>query len=194
MDIPTFLQHLGFSLGAAAIASAFALAAGWASFKIGSSLLERFPKCGCILTFLPVRTIVFGLAGTVLLSPLGWVYFVLWFRFTPYWTLVSSSIGLAIVGAWIYALHLLRIHNPTATETNCFALLRTLFVASPWLCLKPGLFMGGSGGGSLVMKGATQLDVPLMWAGTVVIIITSLLIDLAFGTVKSIQLKKLNKR
>lgn len=184
IDTSILLKHVAYSLGSACIALAFALAVGRFFYKINSILADRSQQIARVLRFFPVRTLVFGIVGLSLFSPVGIAYFLSWFGPSPYWVPVSTSMGLGVIGSWIYATHLCNKKIYNVEKGFFFRLSRSLFVASPWLCMKPGLLIGGSGG-SLITKGLSQMDFATMWSGVSVVVIISLLIDITFGIFES---------
>ena len=181
LEFSIVLEHAAYSLASAGAAVVLSLGLGWLFAKLSYFVLRRRGKLSSATIMLPIRATVFGIAGTTYLSHLGMMMYVRHFGLTANWVFVASSVAMTCVGAWSVASFLTWKWLPDARERSLLPFIHTVFVVSPWLCLRPGHIVAGGGLGSMEMGGMTQLNLePVGWA-VLAIALISLAIDLCFG-------------
>ena len=190
IDYSVFLHHAGYSVAAALIATGISLGLGWLFGKLIVRIDKNWSFFREFSTLIPMRTAVFGVAATSFLSPLGLMYFVLYFGLTQFWTLYSASVALIVVGTWLSTNIFLDAASIRWSERRVFRLVRTLFVVSPWICIRPGQFTGGGGAGTPMAKGVAQLNFDPVIAAVMWVAVLSLLLDFVFGVWEFVLIRK----
>lgn len=197
IELNIVIEHVAYSLLSAVAAVILSVGMGWIFAKLTQLILNRSGRWSCALALFPGRAIVFSVAGASYLSAFGFMVYVIHFGFASYWVFFSTTIALTSIGAWIFASTLLHKYHPSIRTGNLFSFVRTIFVAAPWLCIRPGRLVGGGGLGSSEIGSATRLDIEGVSEAVLVVVLLAVTIDLLFGIgcfITALLNKKFNKK